>query len=154
MNDWWLAVLVFGAEYLIFFIYALLLYRFFAVPKKTRKEIMWYFVIFFGSVFIISRIASYLFLNPRPITVFDYHYSVFGELSHNGFPSDHTWMAFLASAILFQYDKRWGLGVAVLAGLVGLSRILVGVHHPIDVLASFLMVCLVYLGLRPVFKKV
>jgi undecaprenyl-diphosphatase len=57
----------------------------------------------------------------------------------NSFPSDHTSLAFaLAFAVLFFHRRLGALLVLVAAG-VGIDRIFVGVHYPVDVLAGMLV---------------
>lgn len=54
----------------------------------------------------------------------------------NGFPSDHATVAFAIAFALLAFHRRIGLVFLVAAALIGLDRILVGVHYPIDVVAS------------------
>jgi hypothetical protein len=57
---------------------------------------------------------------------------------HNGFPSGHTLTIFLGAALWVRMtSNRFGrLGLVLLAALAGLSRVVVGVHWPTDVLAG------------------
>lgn len=57
---------------------------------------------------------------------------------HKSFPSGHTTTAVLFAAIVGLYWRRLGVAVPLLlaALLVGTSRIVVGVHWPLDVLAG------------------
>lgn len=77
---------------------------------------------------------------PRPPGVFDADaFSVIGPAHSAGaFPSGHAATAFAMIALLSVYLPSWGrlLPLLVLAGLAGLSRIAVGVHWPLDVLAG------------------
>jgi membrane-associated phospholipid phosphatase len=58
--------------------------------------------------------------------------------SHNSFPSGHTLTAFTAAGVLAAFTRAKGLRVLwlALAAVVGLSRVAVGVHWPMDVLGG------------------
>lgn len=77
---------------------------------------------------------------PRPPAVFGGgEFNVIGPAHSAGsFPSGHTATAFAVMALLSVYLPNWGrlLPLLALATLVGLSRIAVGVHWPLDVLAG------------------
>lgn|GEM_PF-2843808 len=52
------------------------------------------------------------------------------------FPSDHTTAAFaIATAILLR-NRLWGALTLVAAAALGISRVVIGVHYPLDVLAG------------------
>ena len=55
------------------------------------------------------------------------------------FPSSHASNNFMAAGILFWYNKSWGKYVFALAGLISISRIFVGVHYPVDILAGAIL---------------
>ena len=77
---------------------------------------------------------------PRPPAVFDAGtFNLIGPALRAGaFPSGHTATAFAVMALLGAYITGWGrlLPLLALATLVGLSRIALGVHWPLDVLAG------------------
>ncbi|NWG87383.1 MAG: phosphatase PAP2 family protein [Hydrogenophilaceae bacterium] len=77
---------------------------------------------------------------PRPPAVLDpAAFDVIGPAHRAGsFPSGHTATAFAMMALLSVYLPSWRrlLPLIALAALVGLSRIAVGVHWPLDVLAG------------------
>jgi membrane-associated phospholipid phosphatase len=66
-----------------------------------------------------------------------------GDPPFNSFPSGHTATAFgFAGVILFA--RVWlGIGAIALAGLVAWSSIMVGAHHPSDVVVSICLSLLV-----------
>ena len=54
----------------------------------------------------------------------------------SSFPSGHTSTGFACAYVISRLAPRLAVFVYVLAALIGFSRIYVGVHYPIDVLAG------------------
>lgn len=87
---------------------------------------------------VISSTLKPLFDLARPTDVLalsDYHL-IGPKITGHSFPSGHTMSAFaIASSLVFFFKKQWiTIGMLSFAGFVGLSRIMLGVHWPIDVL--------------------
>lgn len=55
----------------------------------------------------------------------------------NGFPSSHSANAAALAVVLAWAFPRWRVPLAVLAGLVGLARLHVGVHLPLDLVGGW-----------------
>lgn len=68
------------------------------------------------------------------------------------FPSDHTTAAVALAAGLWLINRRLGAVGAALALLEGFSRVYLGQHYPHDVLAAFVLSCLVMLGGWPLVR--
>lgn len=62
-----------------------------------------------------------------------------GDRPYNSFPSGHTATAFGLAWVIVLARPWIGLGVLVLAVLVGWSSIVMGAHHPSDVAVSVLL---------------
>lgn len=60
------------------------------------------------------------------------------DAPENSFPSQHTTVVFAFAWPLFYLQDRWqaGLVALALASLVGISRVYVGVHFPIDIVGA------------------
>jgi undecaprenyl-diphosphatase len=93
-----------------------------------------------GLGLLVNMLLGQLWYHDRPFvdhpkqTVLLVHHG-----ADNSFPSDHTTIAFaVAFAVMFFYRRVGLLLVAVAVG-VGVSRILVGVHYPVDVATSVLV---------------
>jgi len=79
----------------------------------------------------------------RPISVLGPEgvHVVGAALRHGSFPSGHTATAFLAAGCVVlclsaMRQRRWALPIIAVAALVGLSRVAVGAHWPLDVLVG------------------
>lgn len=66
-----------------------------------------------------------------------------------GFPSGHTMMMTVAVLTLWPYLPRgWRWLIALLIPLMGLSRVYLGVHSPLDVLGGFAVGAVIVGGMR------
>ena len=88
---------------------------------------------------LANAVLGRLWYHPRPFV--DHPKQTLLLVHHgadNSFPSDHTAVAFAAAVAVLVFHRRLGALLALLAAGVGLDRILVGVHYPIDVVAGAL----------------
>jgi len=83
-------------------------------------------------------LLSALIYNPRPFM--DEHAGqLIAHAPDNGFPSDHALLVFTVAAIVYTQNKFIGSVLIGLGVLVGIGRVVAGVHHTIDVLGSVLI---------------
>jgi len=52
------------------------------------------------------------------------------------FPSGHATIVFAIAMAIYFFNKKWGIVTFIIAILVGISRIFVGIHWPIDILGG------------------
>lgn len=80
-----------------------------------------------------------LFNRPRPFVTYDFIENI-STASKYSFPSGHTCAAFglaISFWILFPQQKTIRTIILLWAILMGLSRLLIGVHYPSDVIGGF-----------------
>ncbi|PCI19581.1 hypothetical protein COB64_03495 [Candidatus Wolfebacteria bacterium] len=74
---------------------------------------------------------------PRPFLFLENVKLLFEHGGFDSFPSGHaTFFAALAMA-LYYYNKKLGLIFGVSALIIGVSRVIAGVHFPVDIIAGF-----------------
>jgi len=90
---------------------------------------------------------------PRPVQVLGTVHSLIVFGNYDSFPSAHTAFAFMVATFSYQYSKRIGALLYILAVFVGMGRILVGVHFPLDVLVGAVVGAIVPLVLIRTFRR-
>jgi undecaprenyl-diphosphatase len=86
-----------------------------------------------------SEILKELFFAPRPWLIFEDTHLMFEHGGMDSFPSGHSTIYAALATSAFFFSKRLGIFVGVFAVLIGLSRVISGVHWPIDVLGGLLI---------------
>lgn len=110
------------------------------IPKKTRKIGIMSAVALLGSLIINNNIVKNIVQRPRPFVTFTDLQIIIPTPSEFSFPSGHTSSSFAAAAVFYRYlPKKLGIPSVILAGLIGFSRLYVGVHYPTDVIAGAIM---------------
>lgn len=54
----------------------------------------------------------------------------------NGFPSEHVLLAIVVAGVVFAYNRKLGVILAILGLVVGSARVIANVHHPIDIIGG------------------
>lgn len=88
---------------------------------------------------LLAHVLKEIFQTERPFVNLPDVLNLFVEETGYAFPSGHaTFYAALATMMWF-YHKRIALVLALVAFLVGTSRVVVGIHWPIDVLGGYIL---------------
>ncbi len=148
---------IFGAKYLM--VFALLIgTAFFFIQSRDTQKRMLLFAITAGILALLTAlVAGYLYTDPRPFVIGNF-LPLIPHAADNGFPSDHTLMTALAAAVVYPFNRRVSVILWLITVLVGISRVYVGVHHPIDIIGSMLIgigtTTIAHIGLqRYAYKK-
>lgn len=119
------------------------------------KRKLFSIIFLFSSGFLawlFARLLKYIFLEPRPFVSLDITPLVIEK--GFSFPSEHA-SVFLALAVsMFFINKKLGYILTILAVLMGLSRVVLGVHYPIDILFGFVLGSFISLTLFKIFRKI
>ncbi len=141
------------AKYLFLVIVFLTVGYFFMQKRTVQKKILFFALISLPLIFIIAKILSMFYYDPRPFVL--YHFTpLIPHDATNGFPSDHALLSFGLSFLLFFFHQKIGACLLFLSILVGISRMYVGVHSWVDITASFFIAFVVAFGTHLILKRV
>ena len=126
---------IFGAEYLYIVIIVIALVYFLRQPKAIKKQIIVFGMSALPLIYIVARIISLLYYNPRPFVEGNF-IPLISHVPDNGFPSDHTLLSAAVATVFYPFNKKVALVLWIFTLAVGFSRVYTGIHHPIDVLGS------------------
>ena len=146
-------LIIFCSQYLLYLVGLGVLIYWLTLSRSAKLTIAIYGLITGITAFILAKIGSALFYNPRPFMV-EHVTPLFSHAADNGFPSDHTLLTASLALALFTVSKRWGIVFMLLAVIIGGSRVLANVHHPIDIIGSIVFAALGYMVAVIVGRKI
>ncbi len=126
-----------------------------ALSLKAKENFMYMFSLVFLSgflSFLTARICKEIFQVMRPYVTHTHIIPLFPTPGYS-FPSEHASVYGALTILLFHFDYRLGILSLVLSLLVMLSRVVNGVHYPVDVIAGFILGGCVAYGLVIFFEK-
>ena len=92
-----------------------------------RRKLAWTAGLSAGLAWLIGKLIKDFFYFHRPFPL---------RLMDGSLPSLHTAVAFAISFACFRRLPKFGLALLLLSGGIGVSRVITGVHYPMDVLAG------------------
>ena len=146
------SVVVFIAQYLFLVPLVVLGVLFIRSGKSERVHLAVVAAVAIATAFLLAKLGNHFIIDQRPF-MRDGIAPLFKSSNDNGFPSDHTLVAAIASLIVLSMKRTWGLVLLALSLLIGWARVYSGVHHLADVVGSIaiagIAVCVgVYVGAR------
>ncbi|MBI2633250.1 MAG: phosphatase PAP2 family protein [Parcubacteria group bacterium] len=153
-------LVAFAASQLIFILFVLFLVIFFLKSKLSLRSIGACVKIITVSFFAygVQEVLKLLFTRPRPYITYPTVYRLTHLLETSpdpAFPSGHTTLAFaLAFAVFWFFNKKIGVAFMIIALLIGVSRIIAGVHYPLDIIGGIALAWLiVFLTQKYILKE-
>lgn len=135
-------LIIFGAQYLYLVIVFATLFYVYRQPRERRRKILLCAVITLPVTYVVAKIASQFYYDPRPFVVENFT-PMIAHINDNGFPSDHTLLSSAVAMTVFFFHRKLGLLLLGIAFLVGASRVFAGIHHFIDIFGSMAIAALV-----------
>lgn len=129
-------IVTFIAQYFLILSFLGTIYVWFTLDGKERTRFL--LIGIFGAILtmILAKIGGMFYYDTRPFVAGNFT-PYFGHSLDNGFPSDHTLLSSFLGFLVLRYNKAWGWALLGLALVIGLSRVVAGVHHIQDIVGSF-----------------
>lgn len=109
------------------------------IPRAAHvKELSVIFFTAFGAWLIASALQD-IFMIDRPFLVLDHVNTLFTKGGADSFPSGHASFFGALAVGLYFYHKKLAYLYGAGAFVIGVSRVVSGVHWPLDILAGYLL---------------
>lgn len=129
-------LMIFGATYLIYVVFLIVLFLALKGRINEKKAAL---LILLGipiAVLLIKTIHLFYF-ESRPFVAYNFT-PIVSETTDAAFPSRHATISAVIAFSYLYFKSKWSLLFLFLMLWIGLSRIWVGVHYPLDVIGGFL----------------
>lgn len=87
----------------------------------------------------VSWIIKHVYPSPRPFVLLDDVTKLLDYGRMESFPSGHATFFSAIATVLYFYHKKIAIFYLLGALVIGLSRIIAGIHWPIDILAGYVI---------------
>ena len=131
-------LVIFGAKYLFLAVPAAAAVYWLKLPGRERAELSALWLIALPLAYALARAAGHFYFLPRPFVAAGFA-PLIPHAPDNGFPSEHALFSAAIAAAVFLLSRKLGTALWVIAALVGISRVLAGVHHTADIAGALFM---------------
>ena len=150
--DWLFAFFARDLIYILILLVPILIWRY----ERSRGGRVYFTLLTLLSLTfseIILIFFRYFYNNPRPFDAIEGLEPIISHVSTPSFPSGH--MMFLIPLALVIYYLRPKIGVWFIVGtlVMGISRVIVGVHWPLDILGGFILDGIAFYAAKFVLEK-
>lgn len=98
---------------------------------------------------LVAQLIGMVWYRPRPFLTHHVHLLV-AKAFDTSFPSVHATSMFAIAVSVLLYNRKWGIGLLILAVAISLDRVFVGLHYPGDITAGALIGTGLALALVPI----
>ncbi len=103
------------------------------------------------SAWVVARGLKMLFQINRPFI--EYNITPLFEETGYSFPSEHMAVLSAFSFVVYGFNKKIGIGLFIFTVIVGISRMVIGVHYPIDVITGIVVGVGIAYFIKKIFQK-
>lgn len=131
---------IFFAQYFVYWLVAGAVVAFFLI--KSKKEKVRYLILATTGVIlsrlVITELIRVIWRRPRPFVAHTVN-SLIEHSASASSPSGHMAFLFALATAIYFINKRFGIIFFILSFVIGLARIFVGVHYPLDILGGIVV---------------
>jgi undecaprenyl-diphosphatase len=109
--------------------------------RHEKVTLVWQLLAGGALALLFSTVASSLYYDTRPF-VTERVVPLIAHSADNGFPSDHTLLTAFLGFTIYIHSRVVGGILLLIALLVGVARVAAHIHHPIDIVGSFVIAAL------------
>lgn len=153
--EWFDDIIVFFAKdfgYLLILLFIAILIFDKKLIGSKKKIFLFVATSVFLSRLVITEIIRAFYCSPRPFAVDTVNQLLIHDYT-GSFPSGHAAFFFALAMAIFFFQKKWSILFFTGAVLIGLSRVIAGIHWPLDILAGAIVGIISALVIYSLFKK-
>jgi len=109
------------------------------IDGKIKKETVLHAIFSCLVAYGISELIKTVFPTLRPFQFNDSLPLTLTIPTDGAFPSSHTAVGFALAVTILKHDRKVGILYLIMAGMVGIARIIAHVHYPIDIMGGALL---------------
>jgi undecaprenyl-diphosphatase len=121
---------------------AIVILGYFLLTHKDKKRGVQEVLMMVGVAILAWFLAHYfkgVFDTQRPFVAIPGVSQLFPQEADGAFPSGHATFFSALAVMMWFYHRRIALSLGVVAIIVGLGRVISGVHFPIDILGGYVL---------------
>ncbi|MBI5421242.1 MAG: phosphatase PAP2 family protein [Parcubacteria group bacterium] len=104
--------------------------------QEAYRNLLFIFCVMVLSTLVFTEGIRYFWYRPRPFLALSGIHVPYVQAGSSSFPSGHTATYFALAFAMYYFNKKIGVWYLVGAGLIALSRIILGVHYPSDIVGG------------------
>lgn len=133
-SDW---LIIFLADYLLYFLIGFLII--WALVWKNFRVAIFALVTALFSRFLVTEAIRFFYNRPRPFEVLENVRKLIDHTTGSSFPSGHAAFVFALAGFIYLHNRKVGVWFLIAALLIGLGRVMAGVHYSSDILGGLVV---------------